>query len=231
MKSVFVATILSLFGVAGAASAATVDTVQMVQNDWIVFDFAPENGEFLVSPGTTDGSFSYSYGFSETVCPQSWACMPDYRAFNTVYSNGGGDFGYGWAPQSLGGVVEEWILQAPENSRFLFFRVTSGSASVASVSSSTPPAAVPLPASAVLLLGGLGGTRRPAFAPAALKRTGGADRLAGTRSVRDCSDALARPGRAGYARLASTAHPRRRESPCPDPTSRRRRPRTRWTST
>jgi len=95
MKSLFTAAILSFASLAGSASAATVDAVQMKQNDWIVFDFASEQGTFKVTPGSTNGSFSYSYGFSDSLCPQSWACMPQTRAFNTVYANGGGDFGYG----------------------------------------------------------------------------------------------------------------------------------------
>ena len=84
MKSLLAAAILSFASLAGVASAATVNAVQMKQNDWIVFDVAPEQGTFKVTPGSTDGSFSYSYGFSDTLCPQSWACMPQTRAFNTV---------------------------------------------------------------------------------------------------------------------------------------------------
>lgn len=159
MKSLLAAAILSLAPIAGAASAATVNAVQMKQNDWVVFDFAPEQGTFKVTPGSTDGSFSYSYGFSESLCPQSWACMPQTRIFNTVYANGGGDFGYGWTPQSFGGVVNETILTGAKNSIYMFFRVTSGSAFVSKLVADTPPAPapVPLPASALLLLGGLGG--------------------------------------------------------------------------
>ena len=84
MKSLLAAAILSFASLAGEASAATVNAVQMKQNDWIVFDFAPGQGTFKITPGSTDGSFSYSYGFSDTLCPQSWACMPQTRAFNTV---------------------------------------------------------------------------------------------------------------------------------------------------
>lgn len=159
MKSLLAAALLSFASLAGAASAATVDAVQMKQNEWIVFDFAPEQGVFKVTPGSTDGSFSYSYGFSDSLCPQSWACMPQTRAFNTVYANGGGDFGYGWNPQSFGSVVSETTLTGAKNSLYLFFRVTSGSASVSQLVADQPetPAPVPLPASALLLLGGVGG--------------------------------------------------------------------------
>jgi hypothetical protein len=58
MKSLLPAAILSFASLAGAASAATVNAVQMKQNDWIIFDFAPEQGTFKVTPGSTDGSFS-----------------------------------------------------------------------------------------------------------------------------------------------------------------------------
>ncbi|GHG37428.1 VPLPA-CTERM sorting domain-containing protein [Paracoccus aerius] len=159
MKSLFTAAILSFASLAGSASAATVDAVQMKQNDWIVFDFASEQGTFKVTPGSTNGSFSYSYGFSDSLCPQSWACMPQTRAFNTVYANGGGDFGYGWNPQSFGGVISETTLTAAKNSLYLFFRVTSGSASVSQLVADVPeaPAPVPLPAPVLLLLGSIAG--------------------------------------------------------------------------
>lgn len=158
MKSLLAAAILSFASLAGVASAATVNAVQMKQNDWIVFDFAPGQGTFQVTPGSTDGSFSYSYGFSDTLCPQSWACMPQTRAFNTVYANGGGDFGYGWNPQSFGGVRSDTILTGATNSLFMFFRVTSGSASVSQMIADAPtdPAPVPLPAAGFLMMAGLG---------------------------------------------------------------------------
>ena len=66
----------------------------------------------------------------DRLCPQSWSCMPQTHVFNTVYTNGGGDFGYGWNPQSFGGVVSEITLTAGKNSLYLFLPVTSGSASV-----------------------------------------------------------------------------------------------------
>lgn len=159
MKFFLAAATLLLSSIAGAASAATVNAVEMKQNDWIVFDFAPEKGAFKVTPGSTNGSFSYSYGFAESLCPQAWACMPQSRALNTVYANGGGDFGYGWSPQSFGSVVSDTILTSTKDSLYLFFRVTSGSASVSQLVADAPvnPAPVPLPASALLLLGGMGG--------------------------------------------------------------------------
>ena len=158
MKLFLAAASIVLSSIAGSAFAATVNAVQMKQNDWIVFDFAPEKGTFKVTPGSTDGSFSYSYGFAESLCPQSWACMPKSRAFNTVYSNGGGDFGYGWNPQSFGSVVSDTILTGATNSLFMFFRVTSGSASVSQMIAEAPtdPAPVPLPAAGFLMMAGLG---------------------------------------------------------------------------
>ena len=158
MKSLLAAAILSFASLAGVASAATVNAVQMKQNDWIVFDFAPEQGTFKVTPGSTDGSFSYSYGFSDTLCPQSWACMPKDRALNTIHANGGGDFGYGWNPQSFGSVRSETILTGAKTTLFMFFRVTSGSASVSQMIADAPtdPAPVPLPAAGLLMMAGLG---------------------------------------------------------------------------
>lgn len=157
MKSLLAAAILSFASLAGVASAATVNAVQLKQNDWIVFDFAPGQGTFKITPGSTDESFSYSYGFSDSLC-QSWACMPQTHAFNTVYSNGGGDFGYGWNPQSFEKVSSETILTGAKNSLFMFFRVTSGSASVSQMIADAPtdPAPVPLPAAGFLMMAGLG---------------------------------------------------------------------------
>ena len=93
MKSLFTAAILSFASLAGSASAATVDAVQMKQNDWIVFDFASEQGTFKVTPGSTNGSFSYSYGFSDSLCPQSWACMPQTRVRRRMIWNRRPEFG------------------------------------------------------------------------------------------------------------------------------------------
>lgn len=159
MKSLLAAALLSFASLAGAASAATVNAVEMKQNEWIVFDFAPEQGVFKVTPGSTDGSFSYSYGFSDSLCPQPWTCMPQNRSLNTVHASFDHGFGYSWSGGSFGSVVSETTLTAAKNSLYLFFRVTSGSASVSQLVADQPetPAPVPLPASALLLLGGVGG--------------------------------------------------------------------------
>ncbi len=84
--------------------------------------------------------------------------MPQTRAFNTVYANGGGDFGYGWNPQSFGGVRSDTILTGAKTSLFMFFRVTSGSASVSQMIADalTDPVPVPLPAAGLLTMAGLG---------------------------------------------------------------------------
>ena len=160
MKSLLCATAFGLFVLPGLSSAATVNSVEMKQNDWIVFDSVAKTDGFTITPGSTNGSFSYTYGFSDSLCPQSWACMPESRPFNTVQTNGGGDFGYGWSPQSFGSVVNQTTLATTtESNLYLFFRVTSGSASVSwSVADTAPEVApVPLPAPAILLLAGIGG--------------------------------------------------------------------------
>lgn len=159
MKSFIAAVVLSFASLSGAATAATLNAIQMKQNDWIVFGISPEREAlFKVTPGSTDGSFSYSYAFSDMLCPQVWACMPKNRVFDTIYENGGGDFGYGWNTNSFSNVRGETILTGAMN-EYLFFRVTSGSASVAHLiaNETNVPAPVPLPASALLLLGGIGG--------------------------------------------------------------------------
>ena len=67
-------------------------------------------------------------------------------------------FGYGWNPQSFGGVRSDTILTGATNSLFMFFRVTSGSASVSQMIADAPtdPAPVPLPAAGFLMMAGLG---------------------------------------------------------------------------
>jgi len=159
MKSLLCATALGLFVLPGLSSAATVNSAEMKQNDWIVFDSVTKTDGFTITPGSTNGSFSYTYGFSGSLCPQSWACMPESRPFNTVQTNGGGDFGYGWNPQSFGSVVSQTTLTPGGSDLYMFFRVNSGSASVSwSVADTAPEVApVPLPAPAILLLAGIGG--------------------------------------------------------------------------
>jgi hypothetical protein len=84
--------------------------------------------------------------------------MPKTHAFNTVYANGGSDFGYGWNPHSFGNMRSETTLTGAKNSLFMFFRVTSGSASVSQMIADAPtdPAPVPLPAAGLMMMAGLG---------------------------------------------------------------------------
>ena len=158
MKSLLTAALLLLAPLAGAASAATVTPLDMKQNDWVVFDLRSGPQQIKITPLNTNGSFSYSLGFADSLCPQSWACKPEANAFDTVYGSGG-DFGYGWDTKSFSFVVSEVLLTPLPSSLYMFFRVTSGTASVAKLGAGavTPIAPVPLPAPALLLLAGLGG--------------------------------------------------------------------------
>lgn len=157
MKSLFAAALLSLASLGGMASAATISAFEMKSNDWIVFDLAGRTDDIRVTPGTTDRSFSYSYSYSDTLCPTPWSCMPGDLATDTVYGSRG-DFGYSWNPTQLNEVFETTFLNTAAAGQYLFFRVTSGTTSVARYAASVgvSPAAVPLPATGLLVLGGLG---------------------------------------------------------------------------
>lgn len=127
-------------------------TVSLKQNEWMVIQ---SEGSFGVKPISRDGSFSYSYGFSDTGCGGSgaWSCMPTGLALGAVQSNFSHNFGYGWSPINIHGQVADSIIDV--SSRFLFFRVNSGSGALVFADPVTSPAPVPLPASLGFLLMGL----------------------------------------------------------------------------
>lgn len=141
---------LSSFAIGGYAAAAT---VTMQQNQWAVFSGPTD---FTVSPISKDGSFSYSYGFSDTGCGTSgsWSCMPTDLVLGDVQSSFAHNFGYGWSPVNVHGQAVDSVLSF--SSAFLFFRVNSGTALLTWTDAVDAPAPVPLPAAGLMMLAGMG---------------------------------------------------------------------------
>lgn len=130
-------------------------TVSLKQNEWLVIQ---SEGSFGVSPISRDGSFSYSYGFSDTGCGDSgaWSCVPNGLKLGEVQQNFNHNFGYGWSPVNVHGQIEQTFLAMEK--LFLFFRVNSGSADLTFVEGVVDaPAPVPVGPGAVFLLTGLAG--------------------------------------------------------------------------
>lgn len=151
------------FGAASAAHAATVPSLDMVQNEWTILQFAgADHLDVVVNPISKDGSFSYTYAFSQTGCGSnpSWSCMPKDLKTNTVIANYNHNFAEGWFDKANGGGVTEpffisYLKEGAEN-LFLYFRVTSGKANISQLAEVTPPAPVPLPAAGFMALAGIG---------------------------------------------------------------------------
>lgn len=142
--------IAALIPVGIMAQQSEAATVSLKQNEWLVIQ---SEGSFGVKPISRDGSFSYSYGFSDTGCGDSgsWSCMPTGLAMGAVQSSFDHNFGYGWSPVNVHGQIEQTFLAMEK--LFLFFRVNSGSADLTFVEGVVDaPAPVPLPMSLQLLL-------------------------------------------------------------------------------
>lgn len=152
IRNAVIATAVGL-GLAYASTAAFAATVTMQQNQWAVFE---ADRTFNISPISKDGSFSYSYGFSDTGCGNSgaWSCAPTDLKLGEVQTSFSHNFGYGWSPVNVHGQREDSLL--PVSKLLMFFRVNSGSGSVSWADVAETPAPVPLPAAGLLLVAALG---------------------------------------------------------------------------
>ena len=163
--------------VGATAQAATIQNMDMSQNQWAVLEFQNTNSlNLAITPGKTDGSFSYTYAFSENGCGKdasqynTWSCMPESFGTNVINTGYAFNFGEGWFDKTSAGNVREtvsvnYVKEGAENI-FMYFRVTSGSGSLSRVLDVVdspapdvvdPPAPVPLPAAGLMLLAGIAG--------------------------------------------------------------------------
>ena len=160
MKTLLSTALLAL-SLTGGASAATLNALDLKSQDWIVIDLSKDRSPFQITPNKADWSFSYSLAFSNSLCPQPWACTPAGYLPGTVQNGGNSGFGYSWGNQSGGSVGASLTLEPRADSLYMFFRVTSGSGTLSQLASNLPPvpapSPVPLPATALLLAAGLGG--------------------------------------------------------------------------
>lgn len=158
MKTLLSTALLAL-SLTGGASAATLNPLDLKNQDWVVIDLSKDRSPFQITPTKTDGSFSYSLAFSNSLCPQPWACTPSGYQPGTVQSGGNSGFGYSWEHISGGSVGASLTIDPRADSLYMYFRVTSGNGTLSQLASSLPsvPSPVPLPATALLLAAGLGG--------------------------------------------------------------------------
>ena len=155
--------------VGATAQAATVQNIDMSNNQWTILEFHNTSSlNLVITPGSSNGSFSYTYAFSRNGCGEgadqynTWSCMP--RGFETNVINTGYNFnfGEGWFDKTSAGNVKDTVLvnyvkEGAEN-LFMYFRVNSGSGSLSRIPDVVePPAPVPLPAAGLMLLAGLAG--------------------------------------------------------------------------
>jgi hypothetical protein len=144
---------------ATTVQASTVPLVEMSHSQWAVLEFENTNTlNLVVAPTSANGSFSFTYAFSEDGCGDNkwWFCMPKTLTTNKVNAAGGQGFGEGWFDVKNLGNVQNPIninyTRAGAANLLMFFRVTSGSGAVSQVASAAKPLApVPLPAAGFML--------------------------------------------------------------------------------
>lgn len=154
--------------ISSSASAATIQTLDLHQNQWAILDLGQtSSANLLINPISTNGSFSFTYAFSDSGCGaganqyNTWSCMSKDLPTNTVFANFNHNFAEGWYDKvnqsSVSAPYAVSYLKEGAEQLFMYFRVTSGAGSVnQAVAEPAPPAPVPLPAAAALLPIGLG---------------------------------------------------------------------------